>query len=96
MKLLVSACLMGVSCRYNTLPATAPGVPALAGRHALISVCPEQLGDLPTPREPAEIRYGRIYGGCFSGTLTDGNGIAALLAENGVRVLGQSQIDKIP
>ncbi len=26
----------------------------------LIPVCPEQLGGLPTPREPAEIREGRV------------------------------------
>ena len=35
---------------------------------------------------------GRIYDGTFSGTLKNGNGItAALLLENGIRVLGESE-----
>lgn len=29
-------------------------------RHELIPVCPEILGGLPTPREPAEISVGRV------------------------------------
>lgn len=39
---------------------------------------------------------GKIYDGSFSGTLTDGWGIAAkLLSENGIRVLGESDTDKL-
>lgn len=39
---------------------------------------------------------GKIYDGTFSGTLKDGNGItAALLLESGIRVLGESETDKI-
>ncbi|MGI5935337.1 MAG: DUF523 domain-containing protein [Oscillospiraceae bacterium] len=56
MNILVSACLLGVNCRYNAVPGAAPGVLALMEHHTLIPVCPEQLGGLPTPREPAEIR----------------------------------------
>lgn len=51
--LLVSACLMGEKCRYD-------------GKHSkndilnkvnnCISVCPEILGDLSTPRLPAELQ----------------------------------------
>jgi len=38
---------------------------------------------------------GRIYDGSFTGTLTDGNGIcAALLTENGIEVLGESEVEK--
>ena len=32
----------------------------LAEKHTLIPVCPEQLGGLPTPRYPSEIRGGRV------------------------------------
>jgi uncharacterized protein YbbK (DUF523 family) len=33
---------------------------ALLKKEILIPVCPEQLGGLPTPREPAEIREGKV------------------------------------
>lgn len=36
-------------------------VASLAETHSLIPVCPEQLGGLPTPRGPDEIRDGRVY-----------------------------------
>ena len=57
---LVSACLLGVHCRYDG--AAKPDrarIDRLAqqGRH-LVPVCPEQLGGLPTPRAPAEITNG--------------------------------------
>lgn len=52
---LVSACLVGLATRYdgqsksNDLCLT-----ALTGRQ-WVPVCPEQLGGLPTPREPASL-----------------------------------------
>lgn len=51
---LVSACLLGLRCRYNAEPVTNERVLALAETHTLIPVCPEQLGGLSTPRPPAE------------------------------------------
>lgn len=60
MRILVSACLLGVSCRYDGAGKGCPAVMALAERHELIPVCPEQLGGLPTPRLPAEIQEGRV------------------------------------
>ena len=54
MKLLVSACLLGTNCKYSGDHNYCPAVAALAERHTLIPVCPEQLGGLPTPRTPAE------------------------------------------
>jgi uncharacterized protein YbbK (DUF523 family) len=55
-RLLCSACLLGVSCRYDGRSKLASEVNALLKRHELIPVCPEQLGGLPTPRPPCEIR----------------------------------------
>ena len=52
--LLISACLLGLCCRYDGGSKPQPGVEELAGRYRLIPVCPEQLGGLPTPREPSE------------------------------------------
>jgi len=58
--LLVSACLLGVPCKYSSGDNLCPGVLALRDRYQLIPVCPEQLGGLPTPRPPAECRGDRV------------------------------------
>ncbi|MDO4329400.1 MAG: DUF523 domain-containing protein [Lachnospiraceae bacterium] len=54
MKILVSACLLGICCRYNGEGELDPQVAELMKEHQLIPVCPEILGGLPTPRVPAE------------------------------------------
>lgn len=54
MNILVSACLMGVECRYNGEGVLRPEIKRLMEHHHLIPVCPEQLGGLSTPRCPAE------------------------------------------
>ena len=60
MRLLVSACLLGVPCRYDGGAKPDGRVLALLARHECIPVCPEQLGGLPTPRPPAERRGGTV------------------------------------
>lgn len=60
MKLLCSACLLGVSCRYDGTGIPSQKVTALLESHELVPVCPEQLGGLPTPRTPCEIRGTRV------------------------------------
>ncbi|MCS7115070.1 MAG: DUF523 domain-containing protein [Nitrososphaerota archaeon] len=57
---LCSACLLGIRCRYNGKSALNRKVVELLKTETLIPVCPEQLGGLPTPREPAEIRGKRV------------------------------------
>ncbi|MCI8659406.1 MAG: GNAT family N-acetyltransferase [Lachnospiraceae bacterium] len=52
--ILVSACLLGVHCRYNEKGVVEDKVPVWMDQANLIPVCPELLGGLPTPREPAE------------------------------------------
>lgn len=62
MKLLVSACLLGIDCKYsggNNLCADLLEALHRAG-HILIPVCPEIYGGLSTPRPPAERRDGRV------------------------------------
>lgn len=54
MRILVSACLLGVRCRYDGESKSCPAVLDLAKEHELIPVCPEQLGGLPTPRTPGD------------------------------------------
>lgn len=60
-RILVSACLLGIACRYDGGDNAIPEVRALAERFELIPICPEQLGGLPTPRPPAERRDGRVF-----------------------------------
>lgn len=60
MRLLVSACLLGVGCRYDGGHKLSPQVTALIRRDELVPVCPEQLGGLPTPRPPCERSGGRV------------------------------------
>ena len=139
MNVLVSACLMGLSCRYDGQSKGHPLAGELVARHTAIPVCPEIFGGLSTPRPPSERRCGgvftregtdvtaaydrgaqevlrlarlygctvailkerspacgsgKIYDGTFTKTLADGYGVAAeLLEKNGVRVLGESQLE---
>ena len=130
--ILVSACLLGCTCRYDGQSKPNPLAQELARRGLAVPVCPEQLGGLPTPRNPSERRgdrvvmnrrgaeetlrlarlygctaavlkekspscgCGRIYDGTFTGTLTDGDGVtAALLKENGIKVYGESELEKL-
>ena len=55
MRIAVSACLLGHPCRFDGAARPCAAVQALAARHELVPVCPEQLGGLPTPRPPSEI-----------------------------------------
>ncbi|MBQ8642170.1 MAG: diaminopimelate epimerase [Clostridia bacterium] len=142
MTILISACLLGLPCRYDGKAKSCPAAEELRKRHTLIPFCPECCGGLPTPREPSEIigdrvisrsgrdvtaeyrrgaeealalcrmlgcscavlkekspscGHGQIYDGTFTGTLTAGDGItAALLAENGIPVYGESDIPDLP
>lgn len=60
MKILVSACLLGLRCRYDGRSKPSAAVLALGEKHTLLPLCPEQLGGLPTPRPPAEWQGERI------------------------------------
>lgn len=60
MNILISACLLGVNCRYNGTGGLREELLKLMTAHSLIPICPEQLGGLPTPRPPAECRGGRV------------------------------------
>ena len=141
MRILVSACLLGLRVRYDGKSKPCEAVLRLLEKHELIPVCAEVFGGLPTPRVPAErtgsrvvakdgrdvteeyVRgaqeiarlarlygcthailkekspscgKGRIYDGTHTGTLTDGNGVLAeLLMEMGVKVVGETEIERL-
>ncbi len=78
-RLLISACLTGLTCQYDGRPARRQLNPSLltALGARLVPICPEQLAGLPTPRSPAEI--------------TSGDGQAVL--DGQARVLSQDGVD---
>lgn len=55
-KVMVSSCLLGEKCRYNGSDAFSQGVLDFIEDMEVISFCPELLGGMETPREPAEIK----------------------------------------
>lgn len=59
-RVLVSACLLGIHCRYNGQGVLDADVKALMDIAELIPVCPEILGGLATPRPPAERLEDRV------------------------------------
>ena len=137
--ILISACLLGIGCRYDGKHKANSDVLSLGEKYNLRPVCPEIYGGLPTPRVPSErigdkvmmkdgrdvtenyrrgaqealelcriyniktailkekspsCGKGEIYDGTFSGTLTERDGVTAeLLIANGIRVLGESEIN---
>ena len=139
--LLISACLLGLGCRYDGKEINKIDITPLLDKYELIPICPEIYGGLPTPRIPSErvgqrvvMRDGRdvtaeftrggeaacrlaemtgarkallkekspscgsgkIYDGSFSGTLTEGLGVAAeMLISAGIAVYGESEISRL-
>lgn len=59
-KILVSACLLGIACRYDGKVKRCLKVLKLVKNKILIPACPEILGGLSTPREKAEIKDGKV------------------------------------
>ena len=136
--ILVSACLLGVCCRYDGESKPCEEVIALRDQFTMIPICPEVDGGLSTPRIPSErvgdkvmmkdgrdvtenyrsgaeaalerarlfgcnvailkarspsCGSGRVYDGSFTGTLIDGDGVAAeLLNKNGIKIFSEEEI----
>lgn len=56
--ILISACLLGINCKYNGKNNLKENIIKKLGNKNIIPICPEQLGGLSTPRLPAEIKGG--------------------------------------
>ena len=90
--LLISACLLGVECKYsgghNAM--AAEKIAALREKYRLIPVCPETAGGLPTPRDPSERRGGAVVsckGRNVTAEYSKGADVAVSLAErNGCKM----------
>ena len=59
-KIVVSACLLGENCKYNGGNNRSEAVLRYVRGREVIAVCPEMLGGLPAPRDPAEIVSGEV------------------------------------
>ena len=71
--ILVSACLLGINCRYDGKNAYNKQVAAMVRNKHIIFACPEQLGGLTTPRPRNKIVGDRVINendldvtGCFN------------------------------
>ena len=53
-KVIVSACLLGINCKYNGENNKNDKVIKYLEDKEVIPICPEIYGGLPTPRNPAE------------------------------------------
>ncbi len=54
--ILVSACLVGLNCKYNGKNNYNEKIFNLVKEGKAIPICPETLGGLTTPRKPSEIK----------------------------------------
>lgn len=55
MKILVSACLAGINCRFDGKNKLNKKIKKMVEEGKAVCVCPEELGGLLNPREPSEI-----------------------------------------
>ena len=60
MKIMVSACLLGINCKYNGGSNRNDELIRRLANHTVIPVCPETEGGLSVPRIPAEIVGGVV------------------------------------
>ncbi len=60
MKIMVSACLLGQTCKYNGGDNYNEAVIGYCRGHEVVPVCPELAGGLSVPRRPCEIVDGVV------------------------------------
>ena len=84
-RILVSACLLGVNCRYKGDGQKLEGIEKLMELAELIPVCPEILGGLPTPRVPAERQGEKVV-------MRDGTDVTAQFHRGAKEALGLAKL----
>ena len=60
MKIAVSACLLGRNVKYNGENNFSSKLVEKLKNHEIIEICPEVMGGLPIPRDPAELVDGEV------------------------------------
>ena len=59
-KILVSACLLGINCKYDGANNKNDKVLEYIKDKEVIPICPEIMGGLPIPRVPSEIKDNKV------------------------------------
>lgn len=59
-KILISACLIGLNCKYDGGNNETPKLIELMKEYDFVPVCPEQLGGLTTPRPGARRKDNKV------------------------------------
>ncbi len=80
MAVVVSACLLGESCRWDGGTNRNEAVIRFCQGQEVIPVCPECAGGLPTPRLPSELREGVVVN-------REGDSVDAAFREGAARCL---------
>lgn len=83
----ISACLGGVCCRYDGQAKEITALKKLVENGQAVLVCPEVLGGLPIPREPAEIRGGDgfdVWNGDAKVLTNTGEDVTALFKQGAI------------
>ncbi len=96
---IVSACMLGINCRYDGKNVADAKLLKLveAGEIVPIPVCPEQLGGLPTPRKQSEIIGGDgfdVIEGRAKVVTRDGEDITGYLVKGAKEVLKIAKLVK--
>lgn len=61
MRILVSACLLGIECKYNGEDNYTKELVSYLKEHEIVLCCPEVEGGLTTPRIPCECRGNKVF-----------------------------------
>lgn len=59
-KIIVSSCLLGYNTKYNGKNNYNEKIELIKEKYNVYPVCPEVLGGLSTPRDPSEIKDGKV------------------------------------
>lgn len=87
-RLIISACLCGLPCRYDGKACLVPALAALYESGEALAVCPEAEGGLPAPRPPCELRNGRSLtkdgADCTEAFVAGAERVLAMAREHGI------------
>ncbi|MFC4102098.1 DUF523 domain-containing protein [Paenibacillus xanthanilyticus] len=92
--ILVSSCLAGLKVRYNGTDCLDDAIAELIGSGQAATVCPELLGGLAIPREPAEIQGGDghdVLDGRAKVVTRSGEDVTALYVKGAYETLRQAR-----
>lgn len=92
--ILVSACLAGFKVRYDGRHCLDPEIRTLIEEEQAVSICPEVMGGLSTPRPPAEIMNGSgedVLSGHIRIVTTDGQDVTDIYIKGAVKALDQAK-----